>query len=86
MALPGVSRFMAKLNSRQQPARRSGPPSEDWTGFWTRAKAMGLEDYQVHQLLGIGSMKEWTDQGKTLNSAIRVLSEELAKLKEREKE
>ena len=86
MALPGVSRFLARLNSRQQPQRKPGPPGEDWTGFWTRTRAMGLDDAQVHQLLGVASMKEWTDQGKTLNDAIRVLSEELAKLKRREGE
>ena len=86
MALPGVSRFMSKLNSRQQPAKRSGPPSEDWTGFWTRAKAMGLSEGEVHHLLGVGSMKEWMAQGKTLSDAIRTLSEELAGIKEREEE
>ena len=84
MALPGVSRFLAKLNSRQQPAQRSGPPSEDWTGFWTRARAMNLDDAQVHQLLGVGSMKEWTSQGKTLSDAIRTLAEGLAKIRGKE--
>lgn len=84
MALPGVSRFLSKLNSQVRTSRRAGQPSEDWTGFWTRARAMGLAEDQVHQLLGVGSMKEWTGQGKTLSDAIRVLSEELAKLKERE--
>lgn len=74
MALPGVSRFMAKLNSRQQPAKRSGPPSEDWTGFWTRARTMGLDERQVHEILGVGSMKEWTGQGRTLSDAIRKIS------------
>lgn len=81
MALPGVSRFLAKLNVDRQPARRSGPPSEDWTGFWSRVKSMGLAEDQVHNLLGIASMKEWTSQGRTLSDAIRVLSEELEKLR-----
>lgn len=84
MALPGVSRFLAELNALQQPTRRPGPPGEDWTDFWTRARAMGLAEDQVHQLLDVGSMKEWTAQGKTLSDAIRILSEELAKLKEKE--
>jgi len=79
MALPGVSRFMSKLNAGQQPSRSSGPPSEDWTGFWRRTRAMGLQDKEVHQLLDVKSMKEWRDQGRTLNDAIRKLSEELDK-------
>ncbi len=81
MALPGVSRFLAKLNAGRQPARRSEQPSEDWTGFWSRVKAMGLAEDQVHHLLGIASMKEWTGQGRTLSGAIRILSEELEKLR-----
>lgn len=84
MALPGVSRFLAELNALQQPARRTSQPSEDWTGFWTRARSMGLAEDQVHQLLGVGSMKEWTEQGRSLSDAVRILSEELAKLKEKE--
>ena len=74
MALPGVSRFLAKLNAGRQPARRSGPPSEDWTGFWSRAKTMGLDERQAHEILGVGSMKEWLSQGKSLSDALRKLS------------
>jgi len=85
MALPGVSRFMSKLNLGRQPARSSGPPSEDWTGFWRRTRAMGLQDEEVHQLLDVKSMKEWRDQGRSMNDAIRKLSEELDKaIKEQE--
>lgn len=86
MALPGVSRFLAKLNSRQPAARRAVQPSEDWTGFWIRARAMGLTDTEVHEFLGVESMKEWTDQGRTLADAIRTLSEEIAKRMEKEGE
>ncbi len=86
MALPGVSRFMSKLNQGRQPARSSGPPSEDWTGFWPRTKAMGLTADQVHEYLSVGSMKEWTDSGRTMNEAIRKLSEIVAKNTEREED
>ncbi len=74
MALPGVSRFLAKLNAGRQPSRRSGPPSEDWIGFWSRAKTMGLDERQVHEILGVGSMKEWVSQGKSLSDALRKIS------------
>ena len=85
MALPGVSRFMAKLNSEEPAAKSSGPPSEDWSGFWRRTQAMGLTNDEVHLLLGVKSMKEWRDSGRTMNEAIRVLSEELDKaIKEQE--
>jgi len=79
MALPGVSRFMSKLNLGRLPARSSGPPSEDWSGFWPRTRAMGLQDEEVHQLLDVKSMKDWRDQGRTMNDAIRKLAEELDK-------
>ena len=79
MALPGVSRFMSKLNLGRQPARSSGPPSEDWSGFWRRTRAMGLQDEEVHQLLGVESLKYWREQGRTMNDAIRKLSKELEK-------
>lgn len=82
MALPGVSRFMSKLNTKGPPARGSGPPSEDWTGFWTRVKAMGLDEAQVHYLLDVASMKEWTGSGRTLSDAVRIISEELATQRE----
>ncbi len=78
MALPGVSRFMAKLNTSTQPGRRSGPPSEDWTGFWSKTKSMGLDADRVHELLGVDTMKEWTGSGKSLSDAIRILSSALS--------
>jgi len=78
MALPGVARFMARLNSGKDSHRRAGPPSEDWSGFWTRARDMGLDERQVHEVLGVSSMKEWTGQGKTLSDAIRKISEAIS--------
>lgn len=82
MALPGVSRFMSKLNTGQPAARSSGPPSEDWTGFWTRTKALGLTELQVHTILGVSSVNEWRASGRTLSDAIRILSQALETVKE----
>jgi len=77
MALPGVSRFLAKLNAGVALGRRAGPPAEDWSGFWSKARALGLGAPEVHSLLEVESMKQWTDQGKTLNDAVRTLAEKL---------
>jgi len=81
MALPGVSRFLAKLNTGQPPEKRTHQPELDWTGFWGKVRALGLAEDQVHHILEISSMKEWIGQGRTLNDAVRVLSEELEKLR-----
>ncbi len=82
MALPGVSRFLARLNAGEVIGRQPGPPSEDWSGFWSRARALGLGAPEVHSLLEVESMKEWTAQGKTLADAIRKLAEKLPQFKE----
>lgn len=84
MALPGVSRFLAKLNIQGAAARSTGPPSEDWRGFWPRAKAMGLTQDQVHEYLSVFSMKEWTAAGRTMNEAIQILADIQAGKQERE--
>jgi len=77
MALPGVSRFLAKLNAGEVAGWKPGPPSETWSGFWSRTRALGLDNDNVHQLLEVKSMKEWTAAGKTLADAIRIMSEKL---------
>lgn len=52
--------------------------SPRWTQFWSATKALGLEPSQVHTLLGAPSMKEWLKAGKSLDDAIKVLSEKLS--------
>lgn len=86
MALPGVSRFLARLNSGRQPAGRAAPPAGDWAAFWSSARAMGLNNEQVHQILDVESMKEWTARGKTLDDAIRQMSARFGKLWDRKEE
>lgn len=65
--------------------------SPRWTAFWTQAKALldveaqkrGLElSVLVHQTLGVTSMKDWLKSGKSLDDAIRALSDKLAGKKE----
>lgn len=84
MALPGVSRFLAKLNAGRQPAEGSGRQSDKWTGFWSQVKAMGLSEDQARHILGVKSMKEWEAAGHTLNDAIKILIDELALIKSQE--
>lgn len=49
----------------------------------TRAKKLGVNINQVSDMLGM-SLKQWFEQGKTVDDAVKVLSEELAKPKAEE--
>lgn len=71
----------------------SNPPGGDldensprWTAFWTQAKALlgtkaeaegKVLTALVHEMLGVKSMKDWVKGGKSLDDAIRVLSDKL---------
>lgn len=57
------------------------PKQAEWRDFWDRAEQLGLSREQVHAMLEVISVKEWTDQGKTLDQAIKVISEKLAQTK-----
>jgi len=57
------------------------PKQDEWRAFWDQAEGLGLPQDQVHEMLGVTSLKEWTDQGKTLDEAIKVISEKLAQTK-----
>ena len=46
---------------------------KQWQSFWITAKRLGYTVEQVHYKLGVASMKEWTDQGRDLHSAIMLL-------------
>ena len=54
------------------------PKQADWRAFWAKAKQLGLSEGQVHEMLGVTSVSEWTDQGKTLDEAIEVISKGLS--------
>ena len=57
------------------------PKQADWRAFWEHADQLGLSHKQVCEMLGVGSVVEWTDQGKTLDEAIEVVSKKLGKPK-----
>ena len=54
---------------------------ENWDGFRTRAKQLGLSEERACAMLGVNSLEEWTGQGKSVEEAAKVISERLAKPK-----
>lgn len=72
-SLPGVGSALRKLFGA--PAGRKEP---DWAGFWGRVRQLGLTNKQARDKLGVKSIIEWIDEGKTLEEAITVLSQGLA--------
>jgi hypothetical protein len=56
---------------RSPEATRRG---EGWNWFWgVKMKELGLSREEVHSRLGVGSVTEWTSQGKSLEEAVKVL-------------
>ncbi len=72
-SLPGVGSALVKLFSGK------AKTETDWGVFWTNVKGMGLNADQVHAILNVKSVKDWLASGKTLENAIRAISEHLAK-------
>jgi len=83
--LPGASSALRELFSvKDAGGKDKNPPGRDprdsnqrWTSFWSQVKALGLNAEQVHEKLQIKSMKEWTEKGKSLDDAIKILSAKL---------
>ena len=78
----------AEITAANRPTGEGDDNSPRWTAFWTQAKALlgtvaeekGVElTALVHQMLGVKSMKDWPKTGKSLDDAIRALSDTLAK-------
>jgi len=79
--LPGVGTSLARIFNRgntPQPAPKRTGLTEDWNGFWSQCKALGLDQTKVHVLLGVTSIKDWTGAGHTLNEAIEMLSSKIS--------
>lgn len=73
-SLPGVGSALRKLFTGKE--KKPQPPN--WTSFWNQVSALGLSEDDVHQMLEVKSMKDWLSKGKSLNDAIKVLSQKLA--------
>ncbi|GAJ03149.1 unnamed protein product, partial [marine sediment metagenome] len=54
------------------------PKQAEWRAFWEHAEQLGLSEDRVYEMLGVSAVVEWTDQGKTLDEAIEVISGKLA--------
>ncbi|MBU0778020.1 hypothetical protein KKF82_07160, partial [Patescibacteria group bacterium] len=78
-SLPGVGSALKKLFTGKQ------RPELDWNSFWANTKNMNLNSDQVHAILNVKSMKEWATAGKSLNDAIKKITEHLAKGKTEDK-
>lgn len=51
---------------------KEGEPN--WDKFWTKVAEIGYKDKEeVHTILGVASLKDWVDSGKTLDEAIAKL-------------
>jgi hypothetical protein len=55
---------------------RNGQP--DWAKFWAYQKEKGLDEEQVHDMVGVSSLKEdWVGKGKTLEEADEAIDRAL---------
>lgn len=72
--LPGVSTAIAKLRKQGGGGERSR-----WDQFWGEVKRMGLEQKNAHMICRVNSMKEWEEQGKTLDEALKLIRKWVAK-------
>jgi len=53
--------------------KKAGEPT--WDKFWTKLREMGYTNKEeVHTILGMASVKDWVDSGKTLEDAITKLA------------
>lgn len=78
-------------SNANKPTSRSDDSSPRWKDFWSQAavllgalaKEKGTEvRVLVHQMLGVKSAGDWLKTGKSLDDAIRVLAEKVAKPEE----
>lgn len=59
------------------PAYEKGGES-NWRKFWARQKEKGLQPEDVHNILGVSSLKdEWLDKGQTLEEAEDIINHTL---------
>ena len=64
-SLPGVNTALRLLFMGQK--------AEDWRSFWRDMRNAGISDVQVHQALGVVSLKDYLAQGHTLEDARKVI-------------
>jgi len=72
--LPGVATAIAKLRKQGGGGERSR-----WDSFWGDVTRMGLEQKDAHMICRVKSMKEWEEQGRTLDEALKLIREWVVK-------
>jgi hypothetical protein len=77
-SLPGVASVLREMFGKTTASRVYSPESgPNFNKFWSEARAIlpNSPDVraEVHQLLGVKSMSDWTKSGKSLNDAIKIL-------------
>jgi len=86
--LPGVASALRKLFDPKRTAGGSGArkakegdgeDSPRWTTFWNQMKGILGDGYQekTHKILGVTSMKQWLEKGKSLDDATRFVIEQV---------
>lgn len=90
-SLPGVSSTLRELFDPRKIGGKGKKGKEDldedsprWTKFWGEVRALGIvtesgtpDSARVHQLLGVVSMKNWLEKGRTLDEATIALAEKV---------
>ncbi|MGW8177223.1 MAG: hypothetical protein ACWGQW_00280 [bacterium] len=67
------SSYVAKRDAAE-PKQSIAVSKSQWARFWAETRRMGLSKEQVHEKLGVTSIKEdWTNRGKTLAEALEAL-------------
>lgn len=69
-SLPGVASVLRQIFSRQRSTADKGTV---WDQFWGEANRLGMDENEVHQKLGVASMKDWFSSGKSLKQALDIL-------------
>lgn len=73
------NRFAGKTSSAMiegefREAFETAEGDSDWAKFWARQTEKGVKDEEVHQILGVESVKDWLEQGKTLAEAEEAIN------------
>lgn len=69
-SLPGVASVLRIMFAGP---KRQPQETPRWDRFWGEVTRLGLSEEEVHQKLGVASMKNWLSSGKSLDQALDVL-------------
>jgi len=71
----GLDLYRHEEKQREVAAPQAPPETPNWNWFWgVKVRELGLSREEVHQRLGVSSVREWTAQGHTLAEAVERLT------------